>query len=110
LRVRSEYAQHGPASLIGPPYVYTYQHSDDPQQLLDLVSQAASQPIDRYIPDDMTWSAVRADVDDLMLFDWHRHAERIRTSRGSELIPQNRLDVIGRCFEIGRCKPLSPEL
>ena len=38
LGVCSEYAQHGPASLIGPPYVYTYQHDDDPQQLLDLVS------------------------------------------------------------------------
>ena len=53
----------------------------------------------------MTWSAVRHDVDDLMLFNWAEHAQRIRASQS--IIKPDRLDVLGRCFEIGRCKPLS---
>lgn len=115
-RSSSEYAQHGPASLIGPPYVYTYQHSDKPGQaqdpLVSLIKLAASTPIDRYIPDVMTWDAVKRDVDDFLLFDWKAHAERIEQQHRIEAKPivrPDRMDVIGRCFEIGRCKPLGKQ-
>jgi hypothetical protein len=100
----SNYAQHGPASLIGPPFVYTY---DKPNatELLDLVKVASNTPIDRYIPPEMTWTAVMKDVDDLMRFNWRLHAGKV-----TGIVNENRMDVIGRCFEIGRCKPLVLEL
>lgn len=39
-------AQHGPASLIGAPYVYNY-HRDDIEGLYEAVRSARDNPIDR---------------------------------------------------------------
>lgn len=102
--LNSNYAQHGPASLIGPPFVYTYDKSNA-TELLNLVEVASNTPIGRYIPPEMTWTAVMKDVDDLMRFNWRLHAGKV-----AGVVNENRMDVIGRCFEIGRCKPLVPEL
>lgn len=97
-------AMHGPAAAIGPPYVYSYK-KEDMQQFVSVIKQALDTPIDRYIPEDMTRSSEMKNLDDLMRFDWGKHADLIRVAndvRHSAI----RRKVIGRCFEIGRCEPL----
>lgn len=44
--------QHGPASAIGPPYVYSY-FKEDLGSLQSALEQAVATPIGRYIPHDM---------------------------------------------------------
>lgn len=109
LGIFREYAQHGPASLIGPPYVFTYQHDrSNTSEILALVKKAAETHIGRYIPPEMKWDKAVKDIDDLMRFDWRRLAERKIEAAGGKIIPESRMDIVGRCFETGRCQPLRP--
>lgn len=97
-------AMHGPAAAIGPPYVYSYK-KDDTQQFVSVIKQALDTPIDRYIPEDMTRSAELKNLDDLMRFNFAKHADLIRAANDVRHADIRR-KVIGRCFEIGRCEPL----
>ncbi|KAI5452662.1 hypothetical protein NCC49_000411 [Naganishia albida] len=103
-----QYSQHGPAAAIGAPYVYSYDYTN----MTDMVSKinaAASTPIGRYIPKDMTQAAVERNMDDLMRFNWKRHAKSLQKAQPVQYDRLRRW-VVARCFKIGRCEPLKGEL
>lgn len=96
------YAQHGPASLIGPPYVYSYRHQNE-TELFEAIRLAAETPIPRYIPKGMTWEDLKQNVNDFLLFDWKRLAEGIVEAEPYLLNAPHRYEIIARCFEMGQC-------
>jgi hypothetical protein len=57
----------------------------------------------------MTQAAVERNMDDLLRFNWKRHAA---AHQAAQPVTYDRLRrwVVARCFKIGRCEPLKGEL
>ncbi len=53
----------------------------------------------------MTWSAVMSNIDDYMRFDWAKHGQA-NAAHLRERMTEDYVWVYGRCFEIGKCRPL----
>ncbi|WVQ78013.1 hypothetical protein IAT38_000094 [Cryptococcus sp. DSM 104549] len=103
----SAWSQHGPAAIIGEPYVYSY-HARNYTMLQEQVRKAVSTPIERYFPEDMRLPYV--------LKQLHEHlnrpaksimAERVAANGGK--VPRMMKGLRERCFELKRCKPLLAE-
>ncbi|KAJ9093250.1 hypothetical protein QFC20_007168 [Naganishia adeliensis] len=96
-------AQHGPAALIGAPYVYSY-HRDDIEGLYEAVRSARDNPIDRFIPDDMRYDHVRSEILKMLNTDWQRRARRIEDAREERGEPRQALvkqHILQRLFQRG---------
>lgn len=61
------------------------------------------------IPPDMSHSAELSNMDDLMRFNWKKHAQLIKDTNRVSKSDLRRI-VVGRCFEIGRCEPMAGAL
>ncbi|KIM37567.1 glycosyltransferase family 18 protein [Hebeloma cylindrosporum] len=71
--------QHGPASTIGPPYVYTVDVKSPIETILEVVDLALRTPIQPYVPPEMKPEAVEKRLLDYFAIDWERYAyERVR--------------------------------
>ncbi|KDR77694.1 hypothetical protein GALMADRAFT_245822 [Galerina marginata CBS 339.88] len=71
--------QHGPASAIGPPYVYTVDVHSPIEAILEVVNLAIRTPIRPYVPPEMTPEAVEKRLLDYFAIDWERYAhEKVR--------------------------------
>jgi hypothetical protein len=57
----------------------------------------------------MTQAAVERNMDDLMRFNWKRHAKSLEKAQPVQYDRLRRW-VVARCFKIGRCTPLHGEL
>ncbi|RXK38323.1 hypothetical protein M231_04365 [Tremella mesenterica] len=97
--------QHGPAMVLGPPYVYTY-HSGNYTSLLEVLQLALKTPIGRYIPDDMHWSYAINVMEGYINRDLESMYRSVISSHGG--IPRMSKGARERCFQLGRCEELPP--
>ncbi|KAI5450299.1 hypothetical protein NCC49_003210 [Naganishia albida] len=72
--------QHGPAALLGEPYVYSYKRRDM-QSMFDAVNKAKAHPIKPYIPDEMRHDHVARLTLRMVNRDWHAHSISIEKAR-----------------------------
>lgn len=68
------FTQHGPASLLGEPYVYSLARDAPVEEAIATIRRAASTSIDRYVPEDMTVPSVDARLVGYLNVDWERMA------------------------------------
>ncbi|KAL0952575.1 hypothetical protein HGRIS_006831 [Hohenbuehelia grisea] len=73
-------SQHDALKFENPPYVYNVR-SGDAQALWKAIHDALSNPIDRYIPADMTMDALKLRLGNLIEADWRGKAEAILQQR-----------------------------
>jgi hypothetical protein len=102
----TRFSQHGPASMIGPPYVYSY-YSNNFTQLEEAVHKAMNTPIERFIPDDMKLEYA---IDQLRAY-----VERDLEGMFDEVVERNEGKIPRlikgpreKCYELERCRPALP--
>ncbi|PPQ66408.1 hypothetical protein CVT26_011277 [Gymnopilus dilepis] len=74
--------QHGPASAIGPPYVYTVDVKAPIEEILEVVDTALRTPIEPYVPPEMRPEAVEKRLLDYFAIDWEQYAYEKLRERG----------------------------
>jgi hypothetical protein len=103
----TRFSQHGPASQIGPPYVYSY-YSQNYTSLLTAVHSALTTPIERYIPDNMKLSYAMEQLRAYVERDLIGMFERVLRGNGGE-VPRLIKGARERCYELERCRGLLAE-
>ncbi|KAF9535474.1 hypothetical protein CPB83DRAFT_14206 [Crepidotus variabilis] len=78
--------QHGPASLIGPPYVYTVDVNAPDEEIFKTIETAITTPIQSYEPPEMTKEAVEERLLEYFSIDWQLYAEERIKERASNKI------------------------
>ncbi|KAL0947212.1 hypothetical protein HGRIS_013330 [Hohenbuehelia grisea] len=67
--------QHGPASAIGPPYVYTVDVNAPQEEILKVIDTAIKTHIEPFEAPEMRYQVVEARVLDYFAIDWQFYAE-----------------------------------
>ncbi|KAK7040769.1 hypothetical protein VNI00_009675 [Paramarasmius palmivorus] len=78
--------QHGPASRIGPPYVYTIDSQGPIEDIVGTIMTAVNTPIEPYVPPDMTEEALKRRIDDYFSIDWKAYAMERMQEKGWERV------------------------
>ncbi|GHJ87038.1 hypothetical protein NliqN6_3440 [Naganishia liquefaciens] len=78
--------QHGPAALLGEPYVYTYKRNDV-QSMYDAVKKAKATPIEPFIPEEMRHAHVAKLAMHVIRTDWRAKAEAVERDRRAKGVP-----------------------
>lgn len=80
----STLVQHGPAALLGEPYVYSLSRTASIDEAVATINRAATRSIDRFVPPDMTVASVDRRLMGFLDVDWERLASE---RQGGEIQP-----------------------
>jgi len=72
--------QHGTLKFYDPPYVYNV-FKDDADGFVKAIKNAKANPIDRYVLEDMSMSAVKARLQAILETDWKSEAAELLAQR-----------------------------
>jgi hypothetical protein len=80
----STLVQHGPAALLGEPYVYSLSLTASIDEAVATIKRAVATSIDRFVPADMTIASVDRRLTGILDVDWERVA---RERQGGDVQP-----------------------
>lgn len=98
--------QHGPAQMIGEPYVYSY-YAKNYTQLSEVVHRALETTIERYIPPEMKFEYGLDQMRRYIARDLKGMFRDVLKQNGGK-VPRLQARARERCLEINRCKPAFP--
>lgn len=89
----SSIVQHGPAALLGEPYVYSLSLSASADEAIATIKRAAATPIDRFVPPNMTAESVDRRLMGVLAVDWERLARE--KQGGDDNVDEDDAVVVG---------------
>lgn len=102
----SDHFQHGPAQMIGPPYVYSY-YVKNYTQMQEAVKMAIETPIERYILPEMKHEYGLQRMREYLDRDVQGMYEQVLRENGGE-IPRLQANVREQCYKIKACPAVFP--